>query len=178
MHHIATGWDHLVFLFGLLLISSSLTRLVKIVTAFTIAHSLTLALAATGLVTPPGDYIEPAIALTIAYVGFLSLRKKARDHGLLLAFFFGLVHGFGFAGALAETLADGVAPSGGYWLLNLASFNLGIEFFQVLLVLTLVPLLRLAARATWSVPAHRLASVAVLTAGLAWFAGRALPWVG
>jgi HupE / UreJ protein len=157
--------------------SSSLTRLLKIVTAFTVAHSLTLALAATGLVTPPGDYIEPAIALTIAYVGFVSLRRKGADHGLLLAFAFGLVHGFGFAGALAETLADRGTPIGGHWLVNLASFNLGIEFFQVLLVLIVVPLVRIAERASWSVPAHRLASVAVLTAGLAWFAGRTWTWV-
>jgi hypothetical protein len=123
MHHIATGWDHLVFLFGLVLLSSSLARLVKIVTAFTIAHSLTLALAGTGLVVPPGELVERAIALTIAYVGLQSLRRKDHDHGVPLALFFGLVHGFGFAGALAQTLSDRMEPIGGHWLINLASFK-------------------------------------------------------
>jgi hypothetical protein len=175
MHHIATGWDHLVFLLGLVLLSTALLRLVKIVTAFTIAHSLTLALAATGLVVPPGELVEPAIALTIAYVGLAGLRRKGSDHGVALALFFGLVHGFGFAGAFAQTLSDRMEPIGGHWLINLASFNLGIEVFQVLLVVAFVPLLRLAARAAWSAPAHRTASAAVLIAGLAWFVGRTLP---
>ena len=177
MHHIATGWDHLVFLLGLVLLSSSLLRLVKIVTAFTIAHSLTLALAGTGLLVPPGELVEPAIALTIAYVGLQSLRRNGNDHGVALALVFGLVHGFGFAGALAETLSDHMEPIGGHWLINLASFNLGIEAFQVLLVVTFVPLLRLATRAPWSAPAHRVASVAVLIAGLVWFVGRTFPGV-
>jgi len=177
MHHIATGWDHLVFLLGLVLLSSSLPRLVKIVTAFTVAHSVTLALAATGLVVPPGELVEPAIALTIAYVGLAGLRRKGGAHGVALALFFGLVHGFGFAEALAQTLSDRTEPIGGHWLINLASFNLGIEVFQVLLVVALVPLLRLAARVGWAAPVHRIASAAVLAAGLAWLAGRTVPAV-
>jgi hypothetical protein len=104
-HHIATGWDHLVFLLGLLLLSQSLRDLIKIVTAFTLAHSLTLGLAAAGLVTPPGSLIEPLIALTIAYVGLANLRFRAHAHGMPIAFCFGLIHGFGFAGALGATLS-------------------------------------------------------------------------
>ncbi len=107
--HIATGWDHLVFLFGLLVMQTSKRRLVWVVTAFTAAHSLTLALAASDLVSVPGDWVEPGIALTIAYVGMANLLKF--NHGVLLAFAFGLVHGFGFAGALSETL--GIPVGGG-----------------------------------------------------------------
>jgi len=171
MHHIATGWDHLVFLLGLLLLRQSLMHLVKVVTAFTLAHSLTLALAANGWVTPPGSLVEPAIALTIAYVGLVSLVWRECRHSAWLAFGFGLVHGFGFAGVLAESLAAQPATRGD-WLLSLASFNLGIEAFQVLLVCALVPLMAFAARFAWSGAAARVASFAVLAAGVGWLVSR------
>ncbi len=173
VHHIATGWDHLVFLFGLLLVSRSVLELIKVVTAFTLAHSLTLALAAAGLVTAPGAIIEPAIALTIAYVGLVGLLWRSSRHGVWLALLFGLVHGFGFAGALAESLSVELSTQAS-WLVSLASFNLGIEAFQVLLVCILVPLLACAARYSWSGAAARLASCAVLVAGLGWFFTRTI----
>ena len=171
VHHIATGWDHLVFLLGLLLLSRSLRDLLVIVTAFTLSHSLTLALAASGLVTPPGALVEPAIALTIAYVGLSNLYFRGRAHGLPLAFGFGLVHGFGFAGALAETL--GVHGAQGYgWLWGLAAFNLGIESFQVLLLCAVVPIARWASRWSHTPLVRRGAAHGVLWAGLGWFAWR------
>ncbi|MBI3145271.1 MAG: HupE/UreJ family protein, partial [Pseudogulbenkiania sp.] len=126
MHHIARGWDHLLFLFGLLLLRLELCRVALVITAFTVAHSLTLGLAAAGWITPPLVWIEPTIALTIAYVGLLNLRKRDERHGIALAFTFGLIHGFGFAGALAESAAAH-ALHGATFLLSLASFNLGIE---------------------------------------------------
>ena len=172
VHHIATGWDHLAFLLGLLLLGQSLRQLIKVVTAFTVAHSLTLALAANGWVTPPGSLVESAIALTIAYVGFVSLVWRRSRHSALLAFSFGLVHGFGFAGALAESMGTRAALSGA-WLINLASFNLGIETFQLLLICTLVPLMARAARYPWSSAAARLASLGVCSAGVGWFIVRA-----
>jgi hypothetical protein len=171
VHHIATGWDHLVFLLGLLLLRQSLMDLAKVVTAFTLAHSLTLALAANGWVTPPGSLVEPAIALTIAYVGLVSLVRRECRHSAWLAFGFGLVHGFGFAGALAESLA-GQPATRDDWLLNLASFNLGIEAFQLALVGALVPAIAFAARFAWSAAAARVASFGVLAAGIGWFAAR------
>ncbi len=171
VHHIATGWDHLAFLLGLLLLSHSLRQLVKVITAFTIAHSVTLALAANGWVTPPGALIEPAVALTIAYVGFVGLIWQRSRHSVTLAFGFGLIHGFGFAGALAESLGEETARNGA-WLVNLASFNLGIEAFQLLLVCTLVPLTTLAARYAWSGSAARFGSLGVLAAGVGWFVAR------
>lgn len=171
VHHIATGWDHLVFLLGLLLLSRSLRDLLVIVTAFTLSHSLTLALAASGLVTPPGALVEPAIALTIAYVGLSNLYFRKRGHGLALAFGFGLVHGFGFAGALAETL--GAHGAQGYgWLWGLAAFNLGIESFQVMLLCAVVPVARWAARWSYAPLARRSAAHGVMWAGLGWFAWR------
>ena len=169
VHHIATGWDHLIFLFGLVVAQASLRRLVWVITAFTAAHSLTLGLAASGLITPPGDWVEPAIALTIAYVGLSNLLGYNR-HGASLAFAFGLVHGFGFAGALAETMGN--IRTGGGWLVNLAAFNLGIEVFQLVLILMLVPLLRLTSRFAWSATARNAASLAVMSAGMGWFFSR------
>jgi hypothetical protein len=168
VHHIATGWDHLVFLLGLLLLVKSLRQLVKTVTAFTIAHSITLALAANHWVTPPGSWVEPGIALTIAYVGLLNLVWRNSRHGAWLAFGFGLVHGFGFAGALAQTLAEQHLV-GNHWLLSLLSFNLGIEAFQLLLVALIVPALRLAASHAWFRAARQTAAFGVLCAGVVWF---------
>lgn len=167
VHHIASGWDHLVFLLGLLIAQTSLRRLAWTVTAFTAAHSLTLGLAAGGLVSLPGAWVEPAIALTIAYVGLSNLLGHGR-HGALLAFAFGLVHGFGFAGALAESLGDPLAADRS-WLLDLAAFNIGIEAFQLVLVLAILPLLRAAACLSWSGMARTVASLAVMGTGLEWF---------
>lgn len=169
VHHIATGWDHLVFLLGLVAAQTALRRLIWVVTAFTVAHSLTLALAAGGVLSPPGAWVEPAIALTIAYVGLSNLLGGHR-HGAVLAFIFGLIHGLGFAGALAESL--GGTPSGSNWLLSLAAFNVGIEVFQLALVVAIVPILRRAAHLSWSATAHKVASIAVVAAGLAWFVAR------
>ncbi|WP_169604446.1 HupE/UreJ family protein [Methylococcus geothermalis] len=167
MHHIAMGFDHLAFLFGLLLLSSRLGDVVKVVTAFTLAHSATLGLAAHGWVTAPGEVIEPAIALTIVYVGALGAWRRHLGHGVWLAFGFGLVHGFGFAGALSESLASR-SDGGGNWLLNLASFNLGIETLQLLLVSLAFPLLRFSERFAWAHRAEIAASLSVMAAGLGW----------
>ena len=167
VHHIATGWDHLVFLLGLLLLGKSLPQLAKIITGFTIAHSVTLALAANHWVTPPGAWVEPGIALTIAYVGMVNLAWRQSRHGVWLALGFGLVHGFGFAGALAQTLAT-QGTTGNHWLVSLLSFNLGIEAFQLALICVVVPLLRLAELHAWYGKARQAASVAVLGAGLIW----------
>ena len=170
VHHIATGWDHLMFLLGLIVAQPSLRRLAGVVTAFTVAHSLTLGLAASGLVSLPGVWVEPAIALTIAYVGLSNLLGYSR-HGAALSFGFGLVHGFGFAGALAESMGSLRIGNSG-WLLDLFSFNLGIEAFQLALILAIWPLLYLTTRQTWSGTALKLVSFIVMSAGLGWFFSR------
>jgi hypothetical protein len=160
----------LVFLLGLVVAQRSLRKLVWVVTAFTAAHSLTLGLAAIGLVSLPGAWVEPAIALTIAYVGLSNLLGYSR-HNAGLAFAFGLVHGFGFAGALAESMGSQRVGGGG-WLLDLAAFNIGIEAFQLALVVAFLPLLRLATRQAWSGAALNATSFAVMSAGLGWFFSR------
>ena len=172
VYHIATGWDHLAFLFGLLLFGLSTGRLIKIITAFTIAHSTTLALASLGWIVPPSTWIEPAIALSVAYVGLANLLWRKNGHGIFLAFAFGLIHGFGFAGVLAEILAQD--QGNGRWLLSLASFNLGIEVFQVLVIVLTVPLLRWIARFPWSIYARQVASLSIFGAGIGWFTVRTL----
>ncbi len=165
MHHIATGWDHLAFLLGLMLFRDRLRRLIWVVTAFTLAHSLTLALAALGWVNPPGPVIEVLIALSIAYVGILAIWKPTLPHGPLIAFGFGLMHGFGFAGALAETL--GTIDTGG-WLVALASFNIGIECFQITLVVLITFLLRKLDDLHPSVLPRRVMAAGVALMGAWW----------
>ena len=103
VHHILIGPDHLLFLVGLLLLGGSLRQLVLVVTAFTVAHSVTLSLAALNIVSPPARLIEPAIALSIVYVGADNLLVRGgRDVRAWIAFAFGFIHGFGFANVLRE----------------------------------------------------------------------------
>ena len=142
--HIFTGPDHMLFIFGLLLLGGSMQQLLKVVTAFTLAHSITLTLAATGVCTLPSCLVEPAIALSIVAVAIENLRaannrqssQGARDVRPLIAFAFGLIHGFGFAGALSEV---GLPPHALGWAL--ASFNIGVELGQATIVLICAPLL-------------------------------------
>ncbi|MBK6972932.1 MAG: HupE/UreJ family protein [Sterolibacteriaceae bacterium] len=176
VHHIATGFDHLAFLLGLLLISPRVREAIKLVSAFTVAHSLTLILAAGHWVAPPGAWVEPAIAFTIAYVGFVAWRGHSAGHGVVLAFVFGLIHGFGFAGALAETLGDAAQGSG--WLLKLLSFNLGIEALQLVIVVGALAIATRLRGSAWRAAAHSAASLAVLACGLAWLAVRLIEPAG
>ena len=131
VHHIAIGPDHILFIVGLLLLGGSLRRLLAIVTAFTLGHSVTLALATLQILDPPSRIIEPAIALSIVYVGAdnLLVGKRGRDVRPWVALFFGLVHGFGFASVLRET---GLPPRA--LGLSLFSFNLGVEIGQAAIV--------------------------------------------
>lgn len=175
VHHIATGYDHLLFLLGLLLFRQSLARLAAVVTAFTLAHSVTLAVAAAGWITPPGALVELLIAASIAYVGAVTLLRPRTPHGPWIALSFGLMHGFGFAGALSVALS-GVAGKG--WLVALAAFNLGIEAFQLALVVVAWPLLTRIDPFAWSGWLRRLLSAIVLAAGLVWTIARAAAVVG
>src|SRR5207253_2265990 len=130
IHHILIGPDHLLFLFGLLLLGGTLGQLALVVSGFTIAHSITLSLAALNLVTPPARIIEPAIALSIVCVGVDNLMVgHGRDLRAWIALAFGLIHGFGFASVLREV---GLPSRALGW--SLFSFNLGVEIGQVLVV--------------------------------------------
>ncbi|MBV6414114.1 MAG: hypothetical protein OMOMHJEC_01936 [Xanthomonadales bacterium] len=126
--HILFGLDHLAFLLGLLLAGPALRRLLLTLTAFTVAHSLTLGLMAAGLVHAPGALVEPLIGLSVAVVAIDNLRPRSVRIGTrwLLVLAFGLIHGFGFAGAIADR-----APSGNALWTWLLAFNLGVELGQV-----------------------------------------------
>jgi hydrogenase/urease accessory protein HupE len=171
VHHIAIGPDHILFIVGLLLLGGSIPRLLGIVSAFTVGHSVTLSLAALNVVSPPARVIEPAIALSIVYVGADNLlaSRGARDVRAWLALFFGLVHGFGFASVLREI---GLPPRA--LGISLFSFNLGVEIGQAILVVIVASLLALV-RARSPERARQLvtaASVVVVLAGGYWFVQR------
>ena len=133
--HILEGWDHLLFLLTLMFIVQGLWQVVKVVTAFTLAHSLTLALATLGYLSLPSAPTEAVIALSIMLLAIEVVRKNQGDLTLserfpwLIAFTFGLVHGLGFAGALSEIgIPQNEVP------LALLMFNVGVETGQVLFV--------------------------------------------
>lgn len=167
IEHIFTGYDHVLFLFGLLLVGRGLRNLVLIVTSFTIAHSLTLALATVGVLRPVPWMIEAAIALSIAYVGIENLVVKDVRHRWRITFAFGLVHGFGFANVLREMdlTRSGLAVS-------LFTFNLGVEIGQVVIVALMWPVLRALERTPHRPLVTRLASSVIVVCGLYWFVDR------
>jgi hydrogenase/urease accessory protein HupE len=170
IHHILIGPDHLLFLVGLLLLGGSVRRLLLVVSSFTVAHSITLSLAALNLVTPPARVIEPAIALSIVYVGVDNLMVgRGRDVRAWIAFAFGFIHGFGFANVLREMNLPSRALG---W--SLFSFNLGVEIGQ-LLVVVLVASALMALRSSNEDAGRRLAfagSLAVILVGAFWFVQR------
>jgi hydrogenase/urease accessory protein HupE len=169
-HHILIGPDHILFLVGLLLLGGTWMALVRIVTAFTIGHSVTLSLAALNLVTPPASLIEPAIALSIVFVGADNLvRGEGRDVRAWVALVFGLVHGFGFANVLREF---GLPTEALGW--SLFSFNVGVEIGQLLVVLLVTSLLVTLRRRSPAL-GSRVAvagSIIVIAAGTYWFVQR------
>jgi hypothetical protein len=167
LEHIFTGYDHVLFLVGLLIVSRGLRTLVAIVTSFTAAHSITLALATLRVVEPVGWAVEAAIALSIAYVGLENLVATEVRHRWLITFAFGLVHGLGFAGVLREMDLErrGLAAS-------LIGFNLGVEVGQVAIVALLWPLLRLLHRTPHRDRVVRLASAVIVACGVFWFVER------
>lgn len=170
IHHILIGPDHLLFLVGLLLLGGTIRQLAVVVTAFTIAHSLTLSLAALNLVTPPARIIEPAIALSIVYVGADNLLVRGgRDVRAWIAFAFGFIHGFGFANVLREME---LPPRALGW--SLFSFNVGVEIGQLIVVVAVASALA-ALRARSEAAGRQLAfagSLVVIVAGAFWFIQR------
>jgi hydrogenase/urease accessory protein HupE len=170
VHHILIGPDHLLFLVGLLLLGGTIRQLALVVTAFTVAHSITLSLAALNLVSPPASLIEPAIALSIVYVGADNLLVRGgRDMRAWIAFAFGFIHGFGFANVLREMDLPSRALG---W--SLFSFNFGVELGQLVVVLIVAS--AFAALRARSEAAGRwllvTGSVVVVAAGAFWFVQR------
>ena len=182
--HVLTGYDHIAFLLLLLLpsvlrttqdgwtratrVRDILFDVLKIVTAFTVAHSITLGLAATDTLRLPTQPIEVAIAATIVVAGLMNLFPRAAAARLAIAFGFGLIHGFGFANALKEIGAQGfgLAPM-------LAGFNLGVEVAQILIVCLSLPiLLLLSAKPNYARRVMPACSLAIAVTGAIWLAQR------
>jgi hypothetical protein len=185
--HIALGTDHLLFLFALILPAplvaagrrwggyagggTALRRIVKVVTAFTVGHSITLVLGALGWARFTGTLVESAIALSILVSAVHALVPIVRGREVFVAGGFGLVHGLAFAATLADF---GFDP----WTLasSVLGFNLGIEAFQLLLILVAMPWLVLLARSRIYAPFRTTGAVLTGIAAAAWFAERALGW--
>jgi hydrogenase/urease accessory protein HupE len=168
VEHILTGYDHLLFLVALLATARGLWSVVRIVTAFTLAHSVTLSVAALGFVTIPDRIIEPLIAATIVWVALENLFAAEPDRRRWIwSFGFGLVHGFGFASALGELGLKGAALVRG-----LVGFNVGVEIGQLLFVAVFLPALIWLSRGRGARLTPRIASLAVAAIGTYWLAER------
>ena len=166
VEHIVTGYDHLAFLIALVLVGGRPRSLVGVVTAFTVAHSLTLGLAALHLFAPSPRFVEPAIALSIAYVAIENFFVKDASRRWRITFPFGLVHGFGFASALAALdLPRARVPAA------LLAFNLGVEAGQLAVLAAIAAPLYFVRKSPWFRDRGvKLASGALAAAGLVLFA--------
>jgi len=181
VRHILEGYDHLAFvallLFPIVLgrrrgadasARSAVTEIVRVVTAFTAAHSVTLALAAGGYMPIPTRFVELAIAASVLLAAVLNVVPRAPRLGAKLAFGFGLVHGFGFANALGDLAGGDTAR-----LASLAGFNVGVELGQLAVVACLLPLLFLARRRAGSrLAVNALGSMACAALAVVWLAER------
>ncbi len=170
IEHILTGYDHLLFLLALLAVARDFWSVVKIVTAFTLAHSVTLTLAALGFVRIPDRIIEPLIAATIVWVALENLLAAAPDRRRWMwSFGFGLVHGLAFASAL-----DALELKGTALIPALVGFNAGVEIGQLVFVVIALPLLTLLSQGRGAQLTPRLASIAAAAIGTYWFFERVL----
>lgn len=185
MHHIWIGIDHILFLLALLLpavvvrengkwqavdrFKPALIHVVKVVTVFTIAHTITLSLAALGKVSLPGRFVESVIALSIAIAAFDVLRPIFGKRIWFIVFAFGLFHGFGFASVLGDL---GVPPK--YLVHSLLGFNIGVEIGQLVIVAVIFPILYLLSRHWSYVRAFLpLGAIGLIIVSLYWFIERA-----
>jgi hydrogenase/urease accessory protein HupE len=173
VEHILTGVDHLLFLLGLLIACRRFRTVAAIVTCFTVAHSVTLALAALDVVTLPTRVVEPLIAATIVFVGAENLARGDEPKGRwLLTFAFGLVHGLGFAGALK---AIGLGTAGTSIVGPLVAFNVGVEIGQLAVAAPLLLIIWKLRRLPWfSRHGARAVSLIVAAVGLVWLLQRLL----
>jgi hydrogenase/urease accessory protein HupE/uncharacterized protein YbdZ (MbtH family) len=172
VEHILSGVDHLLFILALVLLVQGWKRLVGTITAFTVAHSITLAAATLGFVTVPGPPVEAGIALSVAFVASEIVRVRRGNPGMawrrpwLVAFAFGLLHGLGFAGALSEVgLPQNAIP------LALAFFNIGVELGQLAFIAFVLSAMAVGGKIAqriraprpawaWLVPPYAIGSVA------------------
>ncbi len=174
VQHIWTGYDHLLFLFALLVVCRSFRSIVAIISCFTLAHSLTLALATLNVVNISSRIVEPAIAASIVFVGVENLvRRGAEPRGRwALTFAFGLIHGFGFASVLREL---GVGARGEGIAMPLFTFNLGVEIGQIVIAAIVLPIVwQLRKNEKFVTRGVPILSAIVAAAGLYWLLERTL----
>jgi len=170
VEHILQGYDHILFLLCVILFAPTIIETVKLVTSFTIAHSITLGLAFLGVISLSTTIVEPLIALTIVYVAFENYyAQRTPGKRWLLVLFFGLIHGLGFVDVL-----KGVAVSKNELLLALFSFNVGIEAGQLLIVVFFFSILIYLRRYSWTPVFLRWSSVTMGLAGMIWFLQRTI----
>jgi len=167
IEHILTGYDHIAFLIGLIVIGLSFREVLKIITAFTVAHSITLLLAALQIINLNSRFVESVIALSICYIALENLLRKEVKYRWVITFCFGLIHGFGFASALQELI---MGKSN--LVLSVLSFNLGVETGQLMIFLVLLPVLHLLKQKVEFRRVTAGVSVAILVFGFTWLVER------
>ncbi len=168
IEHIFIGVDHIFFLIGLILLGGSLRDLVKIITAFTLSHSITLILAAMEIVALPARLVESVIALSIMYIAVENFFLKSTEYRWAVAGIFGFVHGFGFA----AVLRDIGLPTRGL-VSSLLAFNIGVEIGQLAIVIVVLPLIWLVGKTAWRRQVVLAGSVTIFIFGALWFLERA-----
>ena len=175
VEHILSGIDHLLFVLALLLIVKGMRTLLITITAFTLAHSITLAAATLGWLWVPGPPVEAVIALSILFLASELVKVNRGQHSLtanypwLVAFTFGLLHGFGFAGALSQVgLPQNEIP------LALLMFNVGVELGQLLFIVLMLALIRTLHKIQYKWPqwAHQLPAYGIGSMAAFWFVER------
>ena len=167
VEHIFTGYDHLAFLLGLLVATNTLGSLIKIITSFTIAHSITLALATFNVVILPSRLTESLIALSIGYVAAENLFNFRAMKRYYITFIFGLVHGFGFSNVLREMDLPRSSLA-----LSLFSFNAGVEIGQITFVMLIFPLVQDLTSSGWT-RLKPAVSIGIACLAVYWFVERA-----
>lgn len=177
VRHILTGYDHLLFVTALVLAATTLWDLIKVVATFTLAHTITLALAAMNLIHLPAWVVEPLIAASIVFVALQNVFWPRRAKGwsrLGAAFFFGLFHGLGFAGGLLDAMRE---LQGGTMFLSIAAFSIGVEAGHQMVVLPTFALLKairgacsdVVQRTRLSMAIQRIGSAGIAVAGVYYF---------
>jgi len=160
--HLLTGYDHILFLLTVI-IGISLLESVKAVTSFTLAHSITMALAFLGAISLPANIVEPLIAATVIFVAFENITRANIKKRWVWTFFFGLIHGLGFVDALKM-----VTVSQSELILSLVAFNIGIELGQILILLAAVGVIHYIRQYSWHYKFNRGFSAVVGLLGVVW----------
>ncbi|MBE9031565.1 HupE/UreJ family protein [filamentous cyanobacterium LEGE 11480] len=172
IEHILTGYDHILFIVSLLLMAGSLSQISVLIMAFTIGHSITLALAVLNVVSLPSQLVESLIALSIVYVAVEAMRRKSMRYRWLTIFGLGMIHGLGFAGILQDLAIIGQRLG-----ITLFSFNLGLEVGQILIIIIGLTVIsacqRIRCNQGWRLNLLRTIAAGIAITGSTWFMQRA-----